>query len=303
MRQRLPLLVLLSLLMLVVACSRPPETQGPKYGLHASGGVVQSYRFAIHPLHNPKKLAEAYQPLISYINRHLEQGRFELEASRDYQAYEEKLRQRQPDFILPNPWQSLQAMDVGYKVVAMAGEAEDFKGVIVVRKDSGIKQLADLKGKIVSYPSPTALAACLLPQYFLHKNGIDVNRDITNAYVGSQESSIMNVYLRQAGAGATWSQPWRLFQEEHPDEAAQLRVAWETEHMQNNSVMARDDLPPVLVQRVTQLLLALQETEEGQRILEGMAIKAFYSAQDDDYRSLAHFIRAFEKEVRPVVQR
>ncbi len=92
MRQRLPLLVLLSLLMLVVACSRPPETQGPKYGLHASGGVVQSYRFAIHPLHNPKKLAEAYQPLISYINRHLEQGRFELEASRDYQAYEEKLR-------------------------------------------------------------------------------------------------------------------------------------------------------------------------------------------------------------------
>lgn len=303
MLQRLPLLFLLSVSMLIVACSRPPETLGPKYGAHASGGVVQSYRFAIHPLHNPKKLAEAYQPLIFYLNRNLEQGRFELEASRDYQAYEEKLRKRQPDFILANPWQTLQAIDVGYKVVAMAGEAEDFKGMIVVRKDSGINQIADLKGKTVSYPSPTALAACLLPQYFLHKNGIDVNRDITNVYVGSQESSIMNVYLRQTGAGATWSQPWRLFQKEHPDEAAQLRVAWQTEHMQNNAVMARDDLPLVLVQRVTQLLLALQETAEGQHILEGMAINSFCSAKDDDYRPLAHFIRTFEKEIRPVEQR
>ena len=303
MRARLPLIILLYVALLVGACSRAPEPQGPKYGTRPAEAPVTSYRFAIHPLHNPKKLAEAYQPLIAYLNRNVAQGRFELEASRDYQAFEDKLRKRQPDFLLPNPWQTLQAIDAGYGVVAMAGDAEDFKGIFIVRKDSDIKTPADLKGKTVAYPSPTALAACLLPQYFLHRNGIDINWDITNVYVGSQESAIMNAYLRQAAAGATWPQPWRIFQSEHPEEAAQLQVIWETEYMQNNSVMIRDDVPAPIAQRVTELLLGLHKTEEGRSILERMAIRAFYSADDASYRPLARFIDAFEREVRPVVQR
>ena len=46
-----------------------------------------------------------------------------------------------------------------------------------------------------------------MPQYYLHQQGIDVNRDIQNAYVGSQESSIMNAYLGQSAAGVTWPPP------------------------------------------------------------------------------------------------
>lgn len=51
-------------------------------------------------------------------------------------------------------------------MIAMAGDPKDFKGIFLVRIDSGIKVPADLKGKAVSYPSPTALAACIMPQYF-----------------------------------------------------------------------------------------------------------------------------------------
>ena len=68
-------------------------------------------------------------------------------------------------------------------------------------------------------------------------------RDIENRYVGSQESSIMNAYLGQTAAGATWPPPWRAFQKEHPREAAELKVIWETESLVNNSVMVRDDVP------------------------------------------------------------
>jgi len=64
-----------------------------------------------------------------------------LEASRDYQAYEVKFRNRKPELILPNPWQTLEAIKVGYQVIAMAGDAEDFNGIFIVRKDSGINVL------------------------------------------------------------------------------------------------------------------------------------------------------------------
>ena len=96
------------------------------------------------------------------------------------------------------------------------GNDEMFRGIILVRKDSGIRKVTDLKGKKVSYPAPTALAATMMPQYYLHTHGIDVNRDIENLYVGSQESSIMNVLRGHVAAGATWSVPWKIFQQENP---------------------------------------------------------------------------------------
>jgi phosphonate transport system substrate-binding protein len=295
--------MLLGLLFAIAAgaCGQPPEeASGLKYRSTPASGSVPALRFAVHPLHNPKKLAESYQPLIDLLNARIPGQRFELEASRDYRAYEEKFRQRQPEFLLPNPWQSIEAIKVGYRVIAMAGDAEDFKGIFIVRKDAGIRQPGDLRGKAVSYPSPTALAASIMPQYFLHSHGINVNKDISNVYVGSQESSIMNVYLGQTAAGATWPPPWRLFQQDHPSEAAQLEVIWETPPLLNNSVMVRDDVRADVAEQVRQILLELAGNDAGQHILAGMATARFHPADNATYAQVSQYIANFERDVRAV---
>lgn len=282
------------------ACT-PESTEATlHYADKPKQGQATVYRLAVHPLHNPEKLSAAYQPLVDHLNSRLQGVRIELESSRDYQAFEQKFRQREPEFLLPNPWQTLQAIQVGYHVIAMAGDASDFKGIFLVRKDGGISQPADLKGKSVSYPSYTALAAAIMPQSFLHANGINVQRDIQNVYVGSQESSIMNVYLKQTAAGATWPPPWRLFQKDHPNEAAQLRVAWETPSLMNNSVMVRDDVPTALARQVSDLLLALPQTAQGQGILASMQTARFHPANDTSYNIVRDYIARFEREVRSV---
>lgn len=282
---------------------RIPETSGPIYARKPAVNGPPTYVFAVHPLHNPTKLSQAYQPLIDYLNQHLDAARLELEASRDYQAYETKLAARTAEFLLPNPWQTLEAMKVGYRVLAMAGDAGDFRGIFIARKDGAIRNPSDLKGKTVSYPSPTAIAACVLPQYFLHAHGIDVNRDIENYYVGSQESSIMNVYLRQSAVAATWPPPWRLFQKDHPAEAAELAVLWETPPLVNNSVMMRDDVPEALGQKLRELLAHLHDTPQGRAILAGMQTARFHPANDASYEPVRRFVADFERQVRPIAPR
>ena len=284
----------------LLACTPEAPTASLQYSDRPAPQQVPVYRVAVHPLHNPQKLHAAYQPLVDHLNSQLQGVKLELESSRDYQAFEAKFRQRGPEFLLPNPWQTLQAIDVGYHVIAMAGEAEDFKGLFIVRKDAPIAQPADLKGHSVSYPSYTALAAAILPQAYLHAQGIDVRRDIQNVYVGSQESSIMSVYLRQTAAGATWPPPWRLFQQDHPAEAAELKVVWETPSLVNNSVMVRDDVDPALVQQVLAVLLALPHTAHGSAVLGGMEIPRFYPATNASYQVVADYIARFERDVRPV---
>lgn len=283
-----------------VGCGRERAAVGPSYTKEKPRLTRATIYFAVHPLHNPRKLVETYQPLMAWLNQRLPDVHLEVEASRDYQEFERKVAAREAEIILPNPWQTLEAMKVGYHVVAMAGEPEDFKGLFIVRRDAGIRRVEDLRGKSVAYPSATALAACIMPQWYLHERGIDVNREIENRYVGSQESAIMNAFLRQTAAGVTWPPPWRAFLAEHPAEAAQLEVAWETEPLLNNAVMVRDDLPAELGERLRRELLALESAPEGRAILERITTTRFLPARDRDYDRVREFVVRFEAQVRAV---
>lgn len=294
-------LLLLLISVLSIACdSKPADSAAAPSFEDKRDSDSKTYTLAVHPLHNPRTLIAAYQPLINHLNEQIPGTKFAVEASRDYQAYESKFYQRGPEMLLPNPWQTLEAIKKGYRVIAMAGDAEDFKGIFIVRKDSGINTPQDLKGKTVSYPSHTALAACIMPQRYLHDNGLDIRKDIQNSYVGSQESSIMNAFLGDSAAGATWPPPWRLFQKERPEEAAQLKVIWETEPLKNNSIMVRDDVPADLARKVAAILYSLHETEEGQTILKQMETARFYKASNESYEPVQDFVNEFEKDVRLV---
>lgn len=288
--------------LMATGCKPGQDGAGPVYQTNGVKRHDVVYYFAVHPLHNPVKLEEAYQPLLDDLNKHLSGVTIDLEASRDYAQFEQKIRDRKPELILPNPWQTLGAMEAGYHVVAMAGAPEDFKGLIIVRKDSDIKQPSDLKGRSVSYPSSTALAACIMPQFFLHHKGVAVKTDIDNHYVGSQESSIMNVYLKLTAAGATWPQPWRAFQREHPAEALELKVIWETDSLINNSVMIRNDIPARLQGQVADYLIHLDQTADGHAILENIGIDRFRVASDRDYEVVRQYVAEFEGKVRKIVE-
>ncbi len=276
---------------------QPGRQADPQYGPQTPA-AGKEYIFAVHPLHNPTRLFEVYGPLIDYLNRNLPDVTFRLEASRNYEAFEEKLYARKFDFALPNPYQTLKSLGHGYHVIAKMGDDYKFTGIILVRRDSGINKVADLKGKKVSYPAKTALAATMMPQYFLQTHGLDVNRDIENLYVGSQESSIMNVYLGNVAAAATWPLPWEAFQKQHPDQARELELKWETEPLINNGVVARDDVPAPLAKKVAQLLSKLDQTEEGRAILARMPLSRFELADDRRYRIIERFLREFARKVR-----
>ncbi len=295
--------VIVSAVFLYAGCEQPEETIGPRYSAVRKETMPRqspSYRFAVHPLHNPAKLSHAYQPLIDYLNEVIPDAGFILEASRDYAAFEKKIQQAEIEFLLPNPWQTLQAMELGYEVIAMAGTPEDFRGIFITRKDGRFAKVTDLKGRTVSYPAPTALAACMMPQYFLFQHGIDIHRDIRNTYVGSQESSIMNVFLGESAAGVTWPPPWRLFQKDHPEKAKYLQVQWRTEPLLNNSVMAGKDIPNALKHSLRQALFQLTEAPSGKHVLTAMETAGFYAADDDKYDKVRAFIMQFERDVRPV---
>ncbi len=298
------ILLIIALIFLLSSCtdnnSLSQQSYKPEFTDIPHNKANTEYIFGVHPLHNPQRLQEVFGPLMTYLSVNIPNAQFKLEASRNYASYDQKLYAQKFHFSLPNPFQTINAVDKGYQVFGKMADDENFRGIIIVRKDSGIEKETDLIGKSVSYPAPTALAATMMPQYYLQTHGVDVMNDLDNQYVGSQESSIMNVYLKNTAAGATWPPPWEALSDERPELKKELKVIWTTSHLPNNSLIVLSDVPQSIVNNVSELLFDFHNTDEGKQILSAMHLSRFETANNNTYDSVRDFVRQFSEKVRPI---
>jgi phosphonate transport system substrate-binding protein len=281
----------------VFGCGREEsEMYQPTY---REAPIVQEtqYIFGVHPLHNPQRLDQIYGPLMELLSERIEGADFILEASRDYATYDRKLADEHFHFALPNPLQTLNAMGNGYAVFAKMADDEDFRGIILVRRDAGIESVEDLIGGELCFPAPTALAGTLMPQFFLHQAGLDMHADVRVRYVGSQESSIMNVYYGEALAGATWPPPWRALLSERPELDEVLEVKWRTPPLPSNGLVARLDVPEAIVREVEGVLVRLHQSPQGQALLKAMELSAFEAASSKDYLPVQEFLIEYRNAI------
>jgi phosphonate transport system substrate-binding protein len=244
-------------------------------------------------------LFDHFQPLLDYLNQHLKGVEIRLETSRDYPSYDEKLFAGHFHLAMPNPYEAVEAERHGYRFFARWNNDADFRGLCLVRKDSGIQSPGDLKGKAVAYPAPSALAATMLPQWYLKQHGLDMWKDIDTRYVGSHESAILNVLHGSTALGCTWPPPWRMFQKSRPADAQHLVPLFQTDTLPSVAVMARADVPPALVAKLGELLLHLNENEAGRQIVATIGIPGFARADHATYLPVSAFIARFSEQVRP----
>lgn len=290
---------LLSVLMLLSACQQEHTTQGsqPHYA-DTPSTQEQVLVLGIHPLYNPQRLAEVFTPLTEYLSQQMPHYRFIVEASKDYADYNNKLRAQQFDFALPNPYQAILAVENGYSIIAKVAPDDDFMGIILTPKTSTPSSLTALKGKTIGFPAPSALAATMMPQWLLFQQGLKPHIDYEVRYVVSQESSILAVANGITQASATIPPAWRQFQQDHPELADKLVVAWRTPTLPNIGFVARNDIPDDVKAQVSNLLIQLTQHDEGRAILARTKLGHFELANDATYAPVAQFIKQFEQNIR-----
>lgn len=279
------------------ACGTPEPDYQP--GFETRQAERPEYSFAVHPLHNPVLLLKTYGPLVEYLNASVPGVKFRLVASRDYAAYSRRLAAREFDFALPNPYQAVQAAGSGYRIFGKVGGDENFRGIILVRRDSPIRSPAQFRGKTISYPAPTAVAATMLPQYYLHTRGAPF-KTTRPIYVGSMESAIESLRSGKADGAATWPDPWEKYRRAHPAASRELEARWVTPPLVNNALIVRESVPADVAEHMLAALRRLSSTAAGRRLLKRLAVKDFEPADDATYDPVRGFLRDFSATVRPL---
>lgn len=268
---------------------------------------VAAYVFGVHPYTNPQDVFEAYAPIMRYLEEKLPGRRFELEASRDYADYEAKLASRRFHFSLPNPAQTVRSFDYGYRVVAKMTPDDDFRGIFITRADEAIASPRDLAGKTVCFTSATALAGTLQPLMWLHEQGVDV-KSLKIRYVGSQFSAILNAWTGEYDACGSTSRFFRTWSRANPDKAQALKVLWRTPPLPHNAVVARDDVPADVADRVAKALAGLDKDPAVDQSQFRFDQQHFELADDSTYKPVVKFLRRYDQAIglpaqfRPVAQ-
>ena len=264
-----------------------------------TGTIVSSKVFivGIHPYLNSKKMYNSYRPILDYLESQLDGVFFRLETSANYAEYNIKLYRGDFHFSLPNPFQTYNALKKNYRVIAKMQPDRVFRGIFVARKDRHLQDVQQLKGESISFPAPTALAATMMPLYYLYEHGIDVSKEIQKRFVGSQYSSILNAYSSHTIAGATWPPPWESWVKENPQKAKEMEVVWQTESLINNGFIVRNDLNSTLAQSVADTLVALSSTPKGEELLENAGFAGFEYATNLHYDRVAKFLQKYDKAI------
>lgn len=261
------------------------------------GSLAQAqavFKVTAIPDESPTELARKAAPLVKYLERIL--GRpVEFTPVTDYAASVEALVNKQVDMAWYGGFTFVQAnVRSGGKVVPLVQREEDekFRSVFIT-SDPGIKSLADLKGKNVSFGSQSSTSGHLMPRSFLLQAHIDPDKDFKRvAYSGAHDATIAAVAAGKVDAGALNISVWEKFVKEGKVDASKVRVFYTTPGYFDYNWTVHADMPVALRDKLTQAFLSLdRNTAEGKEILELQRATRFIATKADNYKGIEQAAR------------
>jgi phosphonate transport system substrate-binding protein len=231
-----------------------------------------------------------FTPIASYLEKRLGM-KVEFTPVSDYPAAVEALVGKKVDLVWFGGFTHVQAqIRSGGKIVAIAQREEDtrFQSVFIAKTDSGIKTLADMKGRQVSFGSQSSTSGHLMPRSALLQAGIDPDRDFKRiAYSGAHDATIASVVSGKVDAAALDITVWRKFVAENRVDTKAVDVFFTTPPFFNYNWSVHADMPADLRNRVQKALLDLDPaTPEGKEILQLNRATRYIPASNDNYKSI-----------------
>ena len=236
-----------------------------------------------------------FGPLTKYLERTVGM-KVDFVPVNDYPAAVEALVNKQVELVWFGGFTYVQAqIRSGGKIIPIAQREEgtSFRSVFITQTNSGIKRLADLKGKQVSFGSPSSTSGHAMPRSFLLDAGIDPEKDFKRvAYSGAHDATIAAVVNGRVDAAALDITVWRKFVSENKVDTTKVDVFFTSPPFYNYNWSVHADMPAPLREKITAALLNLNmNNPEGKEILTLNRATKYIPTKPENYKGLENAAR------------
>jgi phosphonate transport system substrate-binding protein len=220
------------------------------------------YRFDVVPQFPAAKIYTTWSPLLQRVGQATGLC-FELRVSATIPEFEQQFLKGESEFVFLNPYHAVLAYQKKKYQPLLADSEDLLTGILVVRADSPIKSLEELKGKQVSFPAPNSFAASLLIRAELAKKKIDIQP----VFVKTHSNVYRSVIGKDAMAGGGVN---NTLDNEVAEVRQQLRVLYETPAYTPHPIATHPSVPAAVRDRFLKAMQQLTQDEEGRKLLDGI---------------------------------
>ncbi len=169
-----------------------------------------------------------------------------------------------------------------------------YRGLIVVRRDSKISNVAQMKGKRLALVHQATFAGYLFPLLYFQEQGIKYLEGYFSQvkFYGGHDSAIFALLKGQADIATPKDLVYQRLIKENPDLEKKLEVLAVSEPVPSNALCVSKDLDSNLKRKLKDILINLHKDPNSLPILESLGgVTQFIETKDEDYRHLYETIR------------
>ncbi|MER3553256.1 MAG: phosphate/phosphite/phosphonate ABC transporter substrate-binding protein [Meiothermus sp.] len=252
-------------------------------------------RIGFNPTQNSDQLKPAVQAIADFIEKEFK-GTVEVETfiPTDYRGLIEAMRGGNLDFaFFPPDGYVVAHQDVGATVLlkSVRGTSPYYWSAIVVRKDSGIKNVQGLEGKTIAWVDKNSAAGYVFPRAALIDAKLDPDKLFAKqVFAGKHDAAVLAVLNKSVDAAATFanddknkSGAWTQFLK--PEEAAQLTAIFYSKPIPGDTFSVSKDFLAKYPNLARGIAAAIQriKTPQSKLLADLYRIDYMVPAKDSDY--------------------
>ena len=218
----------------------------------------------------------------------------------DYNGVIEALRSKRLDVAYLGPFSYVlgtTVADIEAFAVAETKKAgrTSYHALVVAHKDSGIKTVADLKGKTFAFVDPSSTSGHLFPKAGLMKAGFNTDKDFGRViFSGSHDSNAVAVQNRKIDAVAIADRILDAAIAKGLAKREDLVVVWKSEPIPESPTVWRRDLDPALKKRVQAAFMDVKDipwSDQGE-------LNGFHPTNDAAYNVIRDTAKSLNLDLR-----
>jgi len=256
-----------------------------------------AFRVAIAGVISPKETLRTYNQLLDYLGEKLDRP-IQLVQRATYAEINELLRSGNVDLAFVCSEAYVQGnRDFGMEMLVapeIRGEAL-YHSYIIVPLDSPAQQIQDLKGKTFAFTDPLSNSGRLSPTYLLFQMGESPESFFSKyVFTYSHDNSIKAVAEKLVDGAAVDSLVYDYAIAKSPEYSRKTRIIWKSPPYGSPPVVVHPALDRQLKLQLRDILMGMNEDEEGKAILQDLMIDRFVVPDDMAYEP----IRQMDAKVR-----
>ncbi|WP_423226963.1 phosphate/phosphite/phosphonate ABC transporter substrate-binding protein [Mammaliicoccus sciuri] len=171
---------------------------------------------------------------------------------------------------------------------------KSYKSQFVVKKDSGIKSLKDMKGKKIALQDVTSTAGYTYPVAELLKEGINPINDMKITNVKGHDQAIIALLNGDVDVAVTFQDARNIVKKDQPNVFKDTEIVELTEDIPNDTISVRSDMDDKFRDKLKKAFKDIAKTKEGHKIVsEVYSHEGYVDSKDSEF----DIVREYGKKV------